>query len=164
LIARSVIILAALAVAIASALVFLPIAALLDPVTRAAGVVFSASSIIAVIDAFFTPPAEGPDTALLFALWILAVTICVAPIFIVSLIGEATGTASPLFYVAATGVIAAGLPWLLRARYLGKASESVAGGEVELRLALLFFVTGACSGFVYWLIAGHGAGRASPQS
>lgn len=161
MIARAIVILAALAVAMAAGLVFLPIAAIVDPVTRAAGAAFSVSGIFALIVASFTGPGPEPaGAAFLLTLWTVAVTICIVPIVVVSLIGEVAATASALFYIVTTGAIAAGLPWLVRARPLG-ASSGAAAGEVETRLALLFFLTGAFSGFVYWLIAGRGAGRAS---
>jgi hypothetical protein len=164
LIARTIIIIVALAVAVAAGLVFLPIAALVDPVTRAAGAAFSASGIFALLVTSFS--WDGPDQAagaFLLALWTIAVMICVAPVLLVALIGEVAGIASGLWYVGATGLIAAGLPWIVRIRHLGEARADAAAGEVEGRLALVFFLTGALSGFVYWLIAGHKAARALPQ-
>jgi hypothetical protein len=164
LIARTILIIVALAVAVAAGLVFLPIAALVDPVTRAAAAAFSACGIFALLVASFS--WIGPERAggaFLFALWTIAVTICVAPVLVVALVGEVAGIASGLWYVGATGLLAAGLPWIVRARHLGQAGADAAAAEVEGRLALVFFLTGALSGFIYWLIAGRGTARALPR-
>ena len=161
MIARIIVIIAALAVAVAVALVFLPIAAFVDPVTRAAAAAFSVFGIFDLfVAAFSWPNAQPQGTAFFYALWTVAVMICVAPVLIVALIGEAARTASGLFYVVTTGLVAAGLPWILRARHLGAARVGTDAGALEARLALLFFLTGACSGMIYWLIAGRGARRA----
>jgi len=157
LIARTIVIIAALAVAIAAGLVFLPVAALVDPVTRAAAAAFSVCRIFALLVASFS--WVGPDRAagaFVLALWTIAVTICVAPVVVVALIGEVAGIASGLWYVAATGLLAAGLPWIVRARHFGPAGADAAAGAVEGRLALVFFLTGALSGFLYWLSPGAG--------
>jgi hypothetical protein len=164
LIARTIVVIVALAVAVAAGLVFLPIAALVDPVTRAAGAAFSASGIFALLVASFS--WAGPDQAagaFVLALWTIAVMICVAPVILVALIGEIAGIGSGLWYVGATGLIAAGLPWIVRAHHLEQARADAAAGEVEGRLALIFFLTGACSGLIYWLIAGRRAPRALPR-
>lgn len=164
MIARTIVVVVALAVAIAAGLVFLPIAALVDPVTRNAGAAFSASGILALIVASFS--WASPDRAagaFFFALWSIAIAICVAPVLLVALVGEVAGIASGLWYVGATGLVAAGLPWIIRARHLRQVRADAAIGEVEGRLALIFFLTGACSGLIYWLIAGRGAARALPR-
>ena len=164
MIARTFIVIAALAIAIAAGLAFLPIAALVDPVTRAAGAAVSASGILALlVDAFFGADPNQAAGTLFLALWTIAVMICVVPVVLVALIGEAAGISSGLWYVGATGLIAAGLPWILRARQLGQARADAAAAEVEGRLALIFFLTGACSGLIYWLIAGRGAARIAPR-
>lgn len=162
LIARTLVVIAALAVAVAAGLVFLPVAALVDPVTRGAGAAFSAHGIFALLAASASAigPAQAAD-AFVFALWSIAMMICVAPVVVVALVGEAAGTASGLWYVLATGTVAAGLPWLVRAHHAGV--DDAAGGQAEGRLALLFFLTGACSGLIYWLIAGRGAGLRYPK-
>jgi hypothetical protein len=161
LIARIIIIIAGLAVAIAAGLVFLPIAALVDPTIRAAGAAYSAFGIFALVASSFSwADPEPVGAALLLTLWTVTMMICVAPIVIVSLIGEVARTGSVLFYVMATGFVAAGLPWIAHIHHAG-APETA--NPVEGRLALLFFLTGACSGFVYWLIAGRGAERAAPH-
>ena len=164
MLARTILVIVALAVAVAVGLVFLPIAVFVDPVTRAAGAAFSTWGIFALLAASFS--WIGPDRAadvLLLALWTIAVTICVAPVLVVALIGEVAGIASSLWYVGATGLLAAGLPWIVRARHLDDARADAAASAIEGRLALIFFLSGACSGFIYWLIAGRGAGRALPR-
>lgn len=162
MIVRPILIVVALAVAVAFGLAFLPLAVLVDPVTRAAAFAFSVDRILAFLAAAFSWPDRAPD-AIVVAAWTLAVTVCVVPILVVALIGELAGAACLLWYVGATGLLAAGLPWIVRARHLGRAGARVVGGEVEARLALVFFLTGVLSGFIYWLIAGRGAARASPR-
>jgi hypothetical protein len=97
--------------------------------------------------------------AFLATLWTLTVTICVAPVLIVSLVGEVARATSVLFYVAGTGLLAAALPWSLHARHLEASSFQALGP----RLSALFFLTGACAGLVYWLIAGRGAKPSQPR-
>jgi hypothetical protein len=51
------------------------------------------------------------------------------------------------------------MPWLLRAVY--RLEDAVSAKPIELRFALLFFLTGTAAGFVYWLICGRRAGLRS---
>jgi len=95
--------------------------------------------------------------ALLGFLWTSAMLICAVPLILTGLVGEVAGLRTPLWYCCATGLLAAAMPWLARAAFHLK--ETTQANPLELRLALLFFLTGAAGGLVYWLIAGHGAGR-----
>ncbi len=66
------------------------------------------------------------------------------------LIGEIARVRSSLWYAGATGVLAASVPWLARAAF--HTQKAVSASPEELRFAFVFFLTGAASGFVFWLI------------
>ncbi|HUZ91465.1 MAG TPA: hypothetical protein VMU78_06155, partial [Methylocella sp.] len=77
-----------MAVAIGAGLVFVPVAALVDPVTRAAGFALTQYAVLALDWDFVAGPA-GDDFALLtWFVWIAVVTVCALPLIVVVLIGE----------------------------------------------------------------------------
>jgi len=148
---------AALAVSAAAGWLFLVFAVTTDPNLRRA--------LTMALDgegrSFFFPP---PDLAFHFmnmamtALWMGTIFICVAPVIIVAVIGEAAQTRSFLWYGIATGTLAAAMPSILRA---SSGAEAPLGGELagtELRWLTLFFLAGGLCGFVYWLLAGRACG------
>ena len=144
-----------LMVAIAAALVVLPIACLVDPVTRQAAAAFAHVAFFTLADPGF---AESPTVAaaeLARFVWTAIVAVCVVPLAITVLTGAAAGVHSLIWYVGATGFIAALAPWVARAA-LGTA-KAVSASPAELRFAFVFFLTGAASGFVFWLLAGRAA-------
>ncbi len=154
---RAIGVIFATAVAIGAGLVFVPIAALADPVTRAAGFALIQFVAWSVTD---TELGDGPDCGGLPALtrfvWLAVMTVCVVPVVAVVLIGEVARVRALSWYAGATGLAAASAPWLIRATlHLPRA----AGYNVaELRFALVFFFAGRISGSVYWLLAGRDAG------
>jgi len=95
--------------------------------------------------------------ALLSFLWTAAVMICALPLTLTALAGEMARLRSPIWYCGATGLLAAAMPWLTRAAF--HLQETRSASSLELHLALLFFLTGAIGGLIYWLIAGREAGR-----
>ena len=142
-----------LTVAIAAALVVLPVASLLDPVTRQAGAAFAHFAFFSLAEPGL---AESPAVAVFemarFA-WTAIVAVCVVPLAITVLIGAVARVHSLLWYAGATGSIAALAPWVARAA-VGTV-KAVSANPAELRFAFVFFLTGAASGFVFWLLAGR---------
>jgi hypothetical protein len=136
-------------IAMSAAALFLPLAALLDPPLRAFG-------FDAVASALFDDPLRGGDpglglAALGQAFWAILVAVCAAPLAFAALAGELAGARSLVWYGGASGALAAASPWILRAaRGLPR---SVHANPLEIRVALLFFLTGALAGAIYWLIA-----------
>jgi hypothetical protein len=160
LVSRAIAVLFGLAVALGAAVVFLPFAALFDPATReAAGLVLSAFGALAMHNAGLSPAAGSEAmTGLAALIWSVALVICVLPLVVTALIGEALRLRSVIWYAGVTGFCAAAAPWLVRAvRHMERTTSA---SPHEMRLALLFFLTGVVSGFVYWLISGRRAGLA----
>lgn len=154
---RAIGVIFAMTVAIAAGLVLLPVAAIIDPVTRAAGFALIQFAFWALADADI---ADGLDRGGLAALtrfvWMAVVTVCVIPVVAVASIGEVARVRTLSWYGGATGVAAASAPWLIRAAlHLPRAASY---NFVEMRFALVFFVAGLISGSVYWLLAGRDAG------
>jgi hypothetical protein len=140
-----------LTVAIAAALIVLPIVSLLDPVTRQAGTAFAHFAFFSLADAGLAGSPEFPAAELARFVWTVLVSVCVIPLVITVLIGAAARVHSLLWYAGVTGFMAALAPWVARAVLRG-AGAAVASPE-ELRFAFIFFLTGAASGFVFWILA-----------
>jgi hypothetical protein len=83
------------------------------------------------------------------------VTVCVAPLVAVALIGEVAKVRAFAWYSGATGMAAASAPWLIRVAL--RLPRAIDYSSVELRFALIFFFTGLISGSVYWFLAGRSA-------
>jgi hypothetical protein len=145
-----------LTVAIAAALVVLPIASLLDPVTRQAGAAFAHFAFFSLADSDL---AESPAVAaaeLAHFVWTAVIAVCVLPLAMTVLIGAVARVHSLFWYAGGTGFIAALAPWVARAAF--GSAKAVSASPAELRFAFVFFLTGAASGFVFWLLAGREAG------
>ena len=154
---RAIGVIFATAVAIGAGLVFLPVAALADPETRAAGFALIEFAVWALADA---ESADGLDCGCLPELtrfvWLAVKTVSVDPDVAVAAIGEIARVRALSWYAGATGLAAASAPWLIRATlHLPRAASY---NFAELRFALVFFFAGLISGSVYWLLAGRGAG------
>ena len=98
-------------------------------------------------------------------IWGATLAIVVAPVLLAALIGEVARLRSFIWYVATPAALTAAIPWLARAaRAAGSAAirdaatRSAATQADEARLALLLFLSGALSGFIYWAVAGRDAG------
>jgi hypothetical protein len=113
---------------------FLPVAALADPVTRAAGFALIQFAVWAFADADIADGLNGGGLAALTRFVGMAVvTVCVVPIVAVASIGE-IGRVHVPWYAGATGLAAASAPWLIRAAlHLPRAAGY---NFAELRLAL----------------------------
>lgn len=144
--------------------VFLLVSALFDPATRDAGLAVTLAGIFAVIDeALREGDPEQAAAALGFVVWAVVIATCVAPLAIAALIGEAAGARSFVWYSGVSGVLAGASPWIARAaKGLERAQTA---SDAESRLALLFFLTGALTGAIYWLIAAPAKpARAAPRA
>ncbi len=162
-IGRAFFVLAGVAAGSAAALVVLPILIFVDPFAGDAGLISSFGGFLDVLQTVFNelPPDEAVS---LFAgfLWTAALMICIVPLVVVALIGEAAGARSLIWYGGATGLLAAAMPWLMRAAF--HLTEATRAKPLELRLALLFFLTGTAAGLIYWLICGRRAGLRSARA
>jgi hypothetical protein len=139
-------------IAVSVGALFLPFAALFDPAIRELGLEAVAAGFFQVFNAAMagaTPDFGLPALFCFFSVALLAV--CVAPLALVALIGEAAGAKSWVWYAAASGLLAAASPWI--ARGAAGLSDAHRVNPLELRFVALFFLTGALTGFVYWLIA-----------
>ena len=74
---------------------------------------------------------------------------------------EAAGARSFVWYSGVSGLLAGASPWIARAARGLERAQSVT--EAEGRLALLFFLTGALTGAIYWLIAAPGSDSPRPS-
>lgn len=132
--------------------VFLAVSALFDPATREAGFVSLMTGVLAAFDmALDGGDPEQTFAALGFIIWAVIVATCAAPLAVAALIGEAAGARSVVWYSGLSGVLAGASPWIARAARGLERVQSVSA--TEGRLALLFFLTGALTGGIYWLIA-----------
>jgi CBS domain containing-hemolysin-like protein len=132
--------------------VFLVVSALFDPATREAGLVSVMTGLFALVDDALDGVDPGQAlSALGFVIWAVIVATCAAPLAIAALIGEVAGARSFVWYSGVSGLLAGASPWIARAARGLERAQSVS--EAEGRLALLFFLTGALTGAIYWLIA-----------
>ncbi len=143
-------------VSIGTGLVFVPVATLVDPVTRAASFALTQYAVLS-LDADFAAGPAGSELAMLTRfIWIAVVAVCAIPVIAVALIGEIARVRTFFWYAIATGFVAASAPWLVRATlHLPRAAGY---NFAELRFALVFFLGGMISGSIYWLLAGRDAG------
>lgn len=142
-------------VAVSAALVVLPIALLLDPATRRAGAAFVQFGLFHLAEAGLDDSSAFAAAELARFLWSAVIVVCVLPLALTALLGAAARVHALAWYAGATGVIAAAAPWIARAAFGGM--RAVGASAAELRFALVFFLTGAASGLVFWLIAGRAA-------
>jgi uncharacterized membrane protein len=153
-------VLAAMTAGAATALLVLPLLIVFDPLSNGAGLIASLSGFIDILDNTLEDmPAN--EVVSLFAgfIWLAALMICVLPVVLVALIGEIASVRSLIWYSGATGVVAASMPWFLRVIY--QLDDAISAKPIELRFALLFFLTGTTAGFIYWSICGRRAGLRS---
>jgi hypothetical protein len=132
--------------------IFLGVSALFDPATRELGVASVLAGLFALMDEAASAGDPGNAIAALgHVIWIVVVATCAAPLAVAVLIGEAAGARSLVWFSGVSGVLAGASPWIARAaKGLERTREM---NDAEGRLALLFFLTGALTGAIYWLIA-----------
>lgn len=136
--------------------IFLLVSSLLDPAMREAGVEAALSQLFAFInDDMRVDELNDPLATFGVIIWAIVIATCVAPLAVAALIGEIAGARSLLWYSGVSGTLAGASPWILRAaKGLERARDA---SPLELRIALLFCLTGALSGAIYWLIAAPSA-------
>jgi hypothetical protein len=155
-----------LILAMAAGFIFLLVAGLAEPAGRKVLEGIGWMFLLAVrSDAMRGDP---PGSFLVLAtkiIWGATIAVVVVPILITALIGEIARLHSFLWYVGAPAILTASLPWLARnARAAGSAaireaaSRSAESQIDDARLALLLFLSGALSGFIYWAVARHDPG------
>ncbi|MEF3366525.1 hypothetical protein V3H18_08270 [Methylocystis sp. 9N] len=143
-------------VAIGVGAIFLFVSALFDPATRELGFEAAIAGVFAFIDEGLREgDSETPFAAFGFVLWAIVVATCVAPLAVAALIGEIAGARTLVWYSGVSATLAGASPWIARAaKGLEPTREA---NPLESRIALLFFLTGAVTGAVYWLIAAPAA-------
>ena len=165
---RWLVLIFALGLGISAAVIFLPIALFSDPLLREIVDTLATDRIEAFVMLFMSPDAvAGFAGGALAIVWMAMIAICVAPVTIAGVIGEAAGIRSIFWYVGATGLLAGAMPWILRAAK-GTGGGSAGAGDAlaragELRLSLIFLLTGLVAGLVYWLVAGRNTGTGADR-
>jgi hypothetical protein len=161
--ARLLLTIIGLACASAAALVFLPVAVLFDPQIQGAASHVSSDHWLGLLENLFSDddPQEAVTT-LVQLIWTIGMLVCVIPVTIIALVGGVARSRSWVFYVGLTGVLAAAMPWILRASRFAERGGQMSAAEGHLTLIL--FMTGAVAGAVYWIVAGRSDGKASPPS
>ncbi|WP_372423994.1 hypothetical protein [Salinarimonas chemoclinalis] len=153
---RLVLWLVGLVLAIPAGAVALAIGVLNDPVARET----IARIGLSAFDAVFRIAAAGGDPApvvetLFLGFWMLATVLVVAPVTLVSAVGEIAGARSLVLYGGLTAALTAAVPWIARG-----GGGDAAALPAEGRLTAILFVTGAVAGIVYWAVSGRSAGGA----
>lgn len=155
---RLVIVPVGLVLAILSAMTFLATALVLQP--------GFAETVAAIVERAVSIVADDLETGRLdesrFALVATVVNrgtfaIFVMPLAIVAASAELFSIRGLIAQVAATAAISALVPWLLLPNVMASAPASGA-------ITSVFAATGAVAGFVYWLVAGRGAGGSTAIS
>lgn len=155
-----------LIIAITAGFIFLLIGGLAEPAGRKVLEGIGWIFLVAVrADAMRGEPATSYLALATKIIWGATLAIVVVPVLLTGLIGEVARFRSFIWYVAAPAALTAAIPWLARAlRAAGSAAirdaatRSAATQADEARLALLLFLSGALSGFIYWAVAGRDAG------
>ncbi len=138
---------------------FLVVAAFFDPATRDAGFSATMAGVFAIIEEALREGApENAFAAFWHVIWAVVIATCVAPLAIAALIGEIAGARSIVWYSGVSALLAGASPWIARAAKGLERAQSMSA--LESRIALLFFLTGALTGALYWLIAAPAAARA----
>jgi hypothetical protein len=146
----------ALVAAIVVALIFLPIATVIDPVTRDAGADLTVAALLNLLKRTLSEQSPGQAITLtVAAVRSAAILLCGLPIVLVGLIGETARVVSWVWYGMATGVLTAAIPYVARIASNGRVSQ--AADAVEMRFTTIFFLTGVVAGLIYWVGAGRSA-------
>ena len=145
-----------LACASAAAPIFLPIAIIFDPLVQQIASHVPADHWFDILSGLVNDEDPEETIGTLFQLvWTVGMLVCVAPVTITALIGGVSGARSQLFYAGLSGLLAAAMPWVLRASRF--AERGIQASSAETHLTAMLFLTGAVAGLVYWLIAARSA-------
>ena len=155
----------ALALAICAAILFLPIALFSDPLLYKIGSALAPEGVEALIQLFLAPDMQESFAGGIFTIiWLVMMAICVAPVTIAAVIGEAARIRAIIWYCGASGLLAGAMPWILRAAQNSRKADTATGSlahAAELRISLIFLITGIAAGFIYWLTAGRSTGAST---
>lgn len=158
MLARLVLTIIGLACGSAAALLFLPLAVILDPLVQSAASHLPADHWFDILQGLFSD--EDPEetlATLVQLLWTIGMLVCVLPITITALIGGVARSRSLIFHAGLAGVLAAAMPWILRASRIAERGGRMSAAEAHLTLIL--FLTGVVAGAIYWLIAARDDGK-----
>ncbi len=148
----------ALLIAIGVSSTFFLIASMIDPVMAMLTGDTLFVGFWSLIDAVFSSEDPGPIVAdAMLSVGRIVFTLLILPPLLIALVSEVLGMRSLLWYAAASGVLTAAVPWILR-------GAARVNNPAELHVSLVLALTGAVAGFVYWAIAGRDAGRRSPST
>ena len=153
--ARLILTTVGLACASAAALLFLPFAVLVDPLVQSTASPAPTDHWFGILERLFWD--DDPQEALatfVQLIWTIGMLVCVVPVTIAALIGGLTRTRSFVFFAGLTGILAAAMPWILRASRFADRGGQISAAEGHLTLIL--FLTGVVAGTIYWVIAGRG--------
>jgi hypothetical protein len=158
--ARLILTIVGLACASAAALLFLPVAVLVDPLVQNTASHVPVNHWFDILEGLFSDD-DPQDAAATFVqlIWSIGMLVCVVPVTITALIGSVARARSYLFYAGLTGALAAAMPWILRASRFADRGSQISSAEGHLTLIL--FLTGIVAGTIYWLISGRGDDRPS---
>ena len=157
--ARAIITIFGLGFAATAALIFMPLAAVFDPFVQSMVGGLAPENWFEIFGAILMTAAPDETVSTIFHLiWMIAMLICVLPVTLVALLGALGRVRSYVFYAVATGILAAAMPWIVRAGRMAERSASMTPAEGHI--ALILFLTGVVAGSVYWLIAGRDPRRA----
>lgn len=158
--ARLILTLVGLACGSAAALIFLPVAILVDPLVQNAASHLPADHWIGMFENLFADNDPHEAVLMLFQLiWTVGMLVCVIPVTIAALIGGLVRSRSLAFYAGLSGLLAAAMPWILRAGRFAERGGSMSSAEGHLTLIL--FLTGVVAGAIFWLIAARGGAERS---
>jgi nitrate reductase NapE component len=145
-----------LVIASVAGLFVLPIFAFIDPVTSEA--IYSLLDVLhelldeTDVDASAAEEAE----ALLKFFYTAILAIGFFPIVLVAGVGALAKLRSWTYFAAATGMVTAAMPLVLRSAY--DLPRSGPSATLDMRIALVLFLTGLVVGSVFWFVSGAFAG------
>jgi hypothetical protein len=150
-----------LALAIPCGLLFLLVGGSLDAASRQLVGNLTFSSLLALAGDIGQSGALEAISVLFFGLMLIGSIVLIAPLILVALVGEIIGLRTYVWYSGGCAALTGAIPWVVRGGPLsgGASRDAIAAVTAgELRITLLLLLTGAASGFVYWLVAGKSAG------
>jgi nitrate reductase NapE component len=140
-----------LVIAPAVGLLVLPVLVLVDPVTRGASYALAEVVLQLLGEAEFDPSAAAEADAFLGFLYAAIIAIGFFPIILVAAFGALGKLRSWTFLAGATGTVTAAMPWVLRSAY--HLPRTGAASTMEMRFALVLFLTGIVVGSVFWFVS-----------
>lgn len=142
----------ALLIAVGMSSVFFFIASMVDPLMAALTGQTLFVGFWNLVDAVFSSEDPGPIVAeAMLGVGRVMFTLLVLPPLVIAVMSEVLKIRSLVWYVLATGVLTASVPWILR-------GAARIANPAELHVSAILGFTGAVAGFVYWAIAGRDAG------